>query len=89
MNKLGQTRALLVARYPFFGFVAMHLTLGLAEVETACTDGKRIIFDPDFLKRLSDEEVLFVFCHEVMHACLSHPLRSTGICILLKKGNCI
>ena len=72
MNKL---RAILLGKYPFFGYIAMHLILGTGEVGTACTDGKRVIFDPAFLRRINTKEALFVLCHEIMHVCLHHVKR--------------
>jgi predicted metal-dependent peptidase len=44
-------------------------------IETACTDGVRIIFGTEFLESLSEKEVDFVMMHEIMHVVLQHCLR--------------
>ena len=75
MKRITDLRAALVAEYPFFGRLLLHLTPALADCGTACTDMKRIIFDPLFVGRLSDPELKFVILHEVMHCVLKHCLR--------------
>ena len=78
MDRLRASRTRLLARWPFYGTLAMRLDLGLSPMGTACTDMRRILFDPSFMDRLSDEALDFVFCHEVMHCVLSHCVRSKG-----------
>lgn len=75
MQRLTEIRATLLGKYPFFGRLLMQLKFGIANCETAYTDMTRIVFDPKFLARLSDEEVAFVMMHEVMHCVLQHCLR--------------
>lgn len=75
MKRLTEIRASLLGSYPFFGRLLMQLGYGVANCETAFTDMKRIVFDPAFLDRLSDDEVAFVMMHEVMHCVLQHCLR--------------
>ena len=53
MERLRHVRRELVGEYPFFGELLMNLSLAVAEVETACTDGKYRIVDPAFSMRLS------------------------------------
>ena len=77
--RLSRIRAVLLKKYPFFGSLVMHLRLSVASCGTACTDMKKIYFDPDFAEHLSDEEVEFVMMHEVMHCVLKHPLRGKGL----------
>ena len=55
MERLRSVRRQLVREYPFFGELLMNLQLAVAEVETACTDGKHLIVDPGFSERLTDE----------------------------------
>ena len=74
-NKLLLVRTRLVSTHPFFGRLLLHLQLGYADCETAFTDMKRIVFDPNFAKRLNDEELRFIFLHEVMHCVLHHCTR--------------
>ena len=73
MLKLFRAKQSIVMKYPFFGFLLYYLGLALdEECETACTDGKKIIFGTDFLERLSDDETIFVMLHELMHCVLNH-----------------
>lgn len=72
LRRLTEVRTMVLGRYPFFGSLLMHLRFGLAECETAFTDMKRIVFDPAFVDRLDDEELMFVMLHEVMHCALNH-----------------
>lgn len=75
LKRLTETRAVLLGEFPFFGTLLMMLKFGLAKCETAFTDMKRIVFDPDFAERLDDEELQFVLFHEVMHCVLQHCTR--------------
>ena len=68
-------RALLVRDNPFFGHLSMGLQLACAPCGTACTDGTRLIFDPDFAEKLTDREMQFVILHEVLHCVLEHCTR--------------
>lgn len=74
-KKLSEARHSIMVKYPFFGCLVMGLKLSFASIETAATDMKRIIWDPEFLARLSPEEVEFVMMHEVMHCVLKHCMR--------------
>lgn len=76
LRRLTEVRTMVLGRYPFFGGLLMRLRLGLAECETAFTDMKRIVFDPAFVDRLDDEEIMFVMLHEVMHCALDHCYRA-------------
>lgn len=64
--------------YPFFGRLLMHLGIGFAECGTACTDAEKIIFDPLFASKLSDEEAALVLLHELLHVVLNHCTRGKG-----------
>lgn len=70
-------------RNPFFGHLAMGLQLACAPCETTCTDGKRLIFDPEFAEQLSVQELQFVTLHEVMHCVLEHCIRGRNLHSLL------
>lgn len=78
LQRLTEARAQLLREYPFFGTLLMHLKIGLAECKTAFTDMRRIVFDPDFVRRLDDRQLQFVMCHEVMHCVLDHCIRAGG-----------
>ena len=76
---LAETRRTMMQRQPFTGSVAMNLDIVPIRdlrCDTACTDGKSIFFDIDFLSGLSPEERLFVFAHEVWHNLMCHFART-------------
>lgn len=72
-------RIRLLSKYGFFGCLLMNMSLGIQSCATAYTDMKRVVFDPEFLNRLSDDELDFVLLHEVLHCALSHCLRGKGL----------
>ena len=60
----------------FYGLLLSHIIFALdTECQTACTDGRRIWFGPEFMKDLSDDELEFVMMHEIMHIVLQHCIR--------------
>lgn len=78
MKRMKEVRKQLVKEYPFFGELIMNLNLAVADVGTACTDGKHLIMDPVFVDRLSVRELEFVYMHEVMHVVFLHCFRRKG-----------
>lgn len=62
------------SQYPFFGsyFYTNMDIVETKDVETAATDGKTLYFNPDFMATKTLDECVFIFCHEVLHAILSH-----------------
>lgn len=72
-------RACIVRDNPFFGHLVMRLSLACAPCGTACTDGSRLIFDPEFAGKMSDREMQFVILHEVLHCVLGHCLRGKAL----------
>lgn len=83
VRRMTEARAALVRDNPFFGHLAMGLQLACAPCETVCTDGKRLIFDPEFAEQLSVQELQFVTLHEVMHCVLEHCIRGRNLHSLL------
>ena len=75
-RRLSKVKVSLLLEYPFFG----NLALGMPHeinytVPTAATNGKRIIYNPDFCAKLCDKELLFLVAHECGHPMLEHPYR--------------
>ena len=63
-------------RMPFFGALALFLRHGFDDrVPTACTDGKEVLFNPDFAGALTSAELDAVMVHELLHAALLHVPR--------------
>lgn len=62
---------------PFFGSY-FYTNMGLVEtrdVPRAATDGKVLFFNPDFMEKLTLDERVFVFCHEILHGVFLHNAR--------------
>lgn len=60
----------------FYGQLMMNLRDELTYmIPTACTDGKVIKWNPAFLDKLTDENVLYVLIHETDHCALGHLWR--------------
>lgn len=69
----------LLIKYPFFGAILAYASfIPDGNIKTACTDGKDIFYNPNFMNSLSLQEQLFVFAHEVCHIAFNHILRSEG-----------
>ncbi len=75
LKRLTEIRTGLLREYPFFGSLLMHLSFGIANCTTAFTDMRRIVFDPDFVDELDDDQLTFVMLHEVLHCVLNHCYR--------------
>lgn len=74
-DRFTKIRMKLLKDAPFYGELLLKLRFGLAPCQTACTDMERILFDPQFMQRLSDLELEFVVLHELLHCVLNHPIR--------------
>ena len=68
--------------YPFYGTIALSLQLEEVEadswIKTAATDNSKLYYNKHFINALDNEELLFLFAHEVLHVVLKH---------LSRKGN--
>jgi len=76
-NAMLKGRAQLLMDHPFFGTLALRLKL-LPEPDkcsTAATDGKRLIYNPDFVMKQSAMELRGLTAHEVMHCVGNHHTR--------------
>ena len=78
ISRLTETRKEVLNRFPFYGDLLMKLKFTMAPCKTAATDMRRLIFDPLFVERISDEELEFTMIHEVLHCVLQHVIRSKG-----------
>jgi predicted metal-dependent peptidase len=63
----------------FFATLALRLQIESSwDCPTAATDGKRLIYNPNWFADLSAEEAQGVVAHEVMHCALAHHARRHG-----------
>ena len=67
-------RVALVLKHGFFGNLAMRLKLIAADswLETAATDGRHFYYNSKFVTSLSTRQMMFLFCHELLHAAYDH-----------------
>ena len=71
--RLIQSRIRILINHGFYGLLLMNAKLSIDEnVETAYTDGKRIVFGTKFLDSLKDSEIDFILMHEILHIALRH-----------------
>lgn len=71
-----KARAQLLMDQPFFGTLAMRLKMQVdKECKTAATDGKRLIYNPDYIKKLTSITRKGLIAHEVMHCVFNHMTR--------------
>jgi predicted metal-dependent peptidase len=63
-------------RQPFFGALALFLEVRLDEsIPTACTNGRWVRFNPQFVESINPRELDGVMVHEILHAALRHCTR--------------
>lgn len=69
--------SLILAQYPFFGeyLIECRFLYDAPGVDTMATDGKNIFISSRFAASLSDAQMIFILCHEVLHIMLLHHLR--------------
>jgi predicted metal-dependent peptidase len=73
MQRMKRARTMLLMHYPFFGYLAAKLKLVESEkYPTMATDGRHIFFNPEFTKKLSNNQTLTGMAHEVMHNACEH-----------------
>lgn len=64
---------------PFFAVLLLFARIEASRaIPTAATDGRRILFNPDFFASLRGDETEAVLLHEVLHCALIHPHRAIG-----------
>ncbi len=79
MDKIELSRLKIFNTEPFLGYVLQQIDIELvSDIETAATDGRKIIFSKEFLKKLSLQQTMFVLLHELLHIILGHPKRGVN-----------
>tara|TARA_R110002153_G_scaffold114570_1_gene257363 strand:+ start:2130 stop:3464 length:1335 start_codon:yes stop_codon:yes gene_type:complete len=74
VDRLIKARIEMLMSAPFFGNLATRLVLKDATewCPTAATDGKYFYFNRNFVAALSDQEIVFLVGHEVLHCVYDH-----------------
>lgn len=76
LQRVQHARARLVLNDPFFGVLALRLKLVESEkIDTMATDGQHLLYNAEYTADLSDEHVMGVVAHEVMHCAMLHMTR--------------
>jgi predicted metal-dependent peptidase len=76
MKRLSKAKTSLILEHPFIGSVALNMPMTLSDaVPTAATNGKRVLYNPEFIEPLTDEELKFLVAHECLHPMLEHNYR--------------
>ncbi|APG28773.1 hypothetical protein A7E78_13615 [Syntrophotalea acetylenivorans] len=77
--KLAKAIARTVLDHPFFATLLLRMKLHEdEEIKTACTDGRQIRYNPNFINSLQVDQIVFVLAHLVMHVAHFHPLRRSA-----------
>ena len=67
-TRLSKAKTSLILEHPFIGSIALKMPMVISDnVATADTDGKQVRFNPDFMDKLTDSQLVFLVAHEVMH----------------------
>ena len=78
-KRLMLSRMRVLMNHGFFGLLLLHMKLCLGDgYPTAWTNGESVWFNPQFIDELSDDELDYVFMHEIMHVALKHCTRGKG-----------
>ena len=73
-KQLARARARLILDRPFLGSLVLQLPMieSGAWCRTTATDAKHLYYNPDYIGRLTGEEIQSVLCHEALHCALLH-----------------
>ena len=76
ITRLAKAKTGLILEHPFVGSIALGMPHTLSDqIPTAATNGKRVLYNPDFIGKLSDDQLKFLVAHECMHPMLEHNFR--------------
>ena len=73
-DRLTKARVKMLLKHPFWGNLAtrMKLVENSDWLSTAATDGRHFYYNEKFIESLDDEELVFLFGHEVGHIVYDH-----------------
>jgi len=80
-DRLVKARMTMLFKHPFFGQLALRLSLTPADrswCPTAATDGRKFYYNPAFIAELDDKENVFLVAHEIGHCIFQHFIRRGG-----------
>jgi predicted metal-dependent peptidase len=73
-DKIIKARVGLQKTHPFFSYLALHLApIETTEIPTMGVDKRgNMWYNPEFVNKMTQDEVKGVVCHEIMHVALEH-----------------
>ncbi len=74
-QKLTKARTQLLLGQPFFGTLCVRLKPVRGPVPTMATNGRLIVYNPEFVEGLTAAELEAVLAHEALHCALGHHCR--------------
>lgn len=75
-KRVSKAKVQLLLKHPFFATFALKRPIIASDHnQTAWTDGEQIGYCPEFFAGLSDDGIIFVIAHEVLHIAGEHHLR--------------
>jgi predicted metal-dependent peptidase len=75
-DKIKKAKVELILNHPFWGVISSHLKIiEDPSIPTACTNGKYIRYNPNFIDSLTENEVIGILAHEILHVIFLHMLR--------------
>lgn len=78
-RRVQAARTTLILEQPFFGALALRLrVVEDAGRPTAWTDGTHLGYNPSFVDKITQEELVGVIAHEVLHCANGHVWRKDG-----------
>ena len=78
-EKIVKAKVNLILNHPFYATIALKLDyIESKSIDTACTNGKYIMYNPDFIDKLDLDECVFLMAHEIMHVAYLHHTRRQG-----------
>jgi predicted metal-dependent peptidase len=77
-RRLVAARATLVLDHPFFGALALRMDIQeetRGRTQTMATDGRSVFYQKGYVEGCSDQELVGLLAHEVMHPAMQHHTR--------------
>jgi predicted metal-dependent peptidase len=75
-DRLTKARVKLLKKSPFFGALLINAPWREdTSIPTAATDGRGLMFNPDFMAKLNEKQLNGIVVHECLHVCLQHVPR--------------
>ena len=74
--RISRIKSNLLRDMPFYGILLSYFKFSLDDsIDSVCTDGERIFFNPKFLALIDDDSLRFILLHEALHMALGHHVR--------------